>query len=256
MAEPLAHLFESAAPTAVLGRTLVAEAYHQLRADIIGGILKPNEKLRAEHLKDRYNVGAATLREALALLSAEALVVSEHQKGFRVAPTSLSDFRDITETRALMEAHALRLSIRNGDDEWEAGLSAAFHRLSRAEERLRNAEQVDDYWEECNRKFHEALNAASGSRWIRHFLAILYRQSERYRRLAFINAPADRDVHEEHVAIFEAAIARDEDLAASLIEQHVRATLAVIIAVNEQTDDQADSADNSQRGRQREISVP
>lgn len=218
------------------GRTLAVAAYHQLRADIIEGVLKPGEKLKTEHLKDRYNVGAATLREALALLTADALVISQHQRGFRVAPMSLTDFRDITETRATMEAQAMRLAIRNGDDEWEANLSAAFHRLSRAEERLATGDVPEGYWEECNRKFHEALNAGSQSRWIRHFLAILYRQSERYRHLAFANAPADRDVHQEHLEIFEAAIGRQEDLAAALIEQHVRATLDVVVAFNELND--------------------
>lgn len=235
MAESLDQLFHVSEAEFDPGRTLAVEAYHQLRADIIEGTLKPGEKLRTEHLKDRYNVGAATLREALALLTADALVVSQHQRGFRVAPMSIDDFRDITETRAMMEAQSIRLAIRHGDDEWEANLSAAFHRLSRAEEKLATGDVPESYWEECNRKFHEALNAGSQSRWIRHFLAILYRQSERYRHLAFINSP-DRDVHQEHVNIFEAAINREEDLAADLIEQHVRATLDVVIAFNEQND--------------------
>jgi GntR family transcriptional regulator, carbon starvation induced regulator len=235
MAESLDQLFHIPDAEFDPGRTLAVEAYHQLRADIIQGSLKPGEKLRTEHLKDRYNVGAATLREALALLTADALVVSQHQRGFRVAPMSIDDFRDITETRAMMEAQAMRLAIRQGDDEWEANLSAAFHRLSRAEERLATGDVDNSYWEDCNKKFHEALNAGSKSRWIRHFLSILYRQSERYRHLAFVNSP-DRDVHQEHVSIFEAAINREEELAASLIEQHVRATLDAVIAFNENND--------------------
>jgi GntR family transcriptional regulator, carbon starvation induced regulator len=232
MAESLDQLFHIPDAAFDPGRTLAMEAYHQLRADIIEGVLKPGEKLRAEHLKDRYKVGAATLREALALLTADALVVSQHQRGFRVAPMSIADFHDITETRAMMEAQAIRLAIRHGDDEWEANLSAAFHRLSRAEERLARDSAHEGYWEECNKKFHEALNAGSQSRWIRHFLAILYRQSERYRHIAFINSP-ERDVHQEHVGIFEAAIGRDEDMAAALIEQHVRITLDVVTNFNE-----------------------
>jgi GntR family transcriptional regulator, carbon starvation induced regulator len=241
MADSLDQLFHIPDAEFDPGRTLAVEAYHQLRADIIEGALKPGEKLRTEHLKDRYNVGAATLREALALLTADALVVSQHQRGFRVAPMSIADFRDITETRAMMEAQAIRLAIRHGDDEWEANLSAAFHRLSRAEERLRTGDIHEGYWEECNKKFHEALNAGSHSRWIRHFLSILYRQSERYRHLALINSP-DRDVHQEHLGIFEAAIGRDDDLAAALIEQHVRATLDVVIAFNEQSEKPLDKA--------------
>jgi len=228
MAEPLEQLFKVEETKPEAPRTLVAEAYRRLRADIVEGRLKPNEKLRTEHLKDVYQVGAATLREALALLVADTLVVSQQQRGFRVAPMSIPDFEDITETRAILEAHAVRLSIQRGDDDWEAELSGAFHRLSRAEARLRRGEIEMNEWEECNRRFHETLIGSSGSRWTRHFLAILYRQSERYRRLALLNSPPERDVHQEHEEIFEAAINRNVEEAGRLIEQHVRLTLGVV----------------------------
>ena len=211
-------------------RTLIQDVYQRLRADIIHGELKPGTRLRAEHLKTIYNASGATLREALALLVADALVISREQRGFIVAPVSIADFEDITQTRALLEAHAVRMSVRHGDDEWEATLSGAFHRLSLAEER-RDPTGTDDYWEECNKKFHEALVAGFDSRWTHHFLTMLYRQSERYRRIARFNSPPERDVHAEHVAIFEAALARDEARVGELIERHVRVTLEVVKAV-------------------------
>lgn len=229
---PLERLFEVAESAPTKHKTLVAEVYHRLRSDIIQGRLKPGARLRAEHLKLEYQVGAATLREALALLVTDALVVSIEQRGFRVAPMSIADFADITETRALMEAHAVRLSILGGDDEWEANLSAAFHRLSRAEERRDTDEENNRYWDECNKKFHEALVANCKSRWTQHFLSILYRQSERYRLLVRTNSPPDRDVHQEHVSIFEAAINREEEKAAALIDQHIRLSLDIYITVN------------------------
>ena len=55
-------------------KTLAEAAYRQLRRDIIEGVHKPGEKLRVEHLKDQYEVGAGTLREALQLLATDALV--------------------------------------------------------------------------------------------------------------------------------------------------------------------------------------
>ena len=67
----------------------------------------PGEKLRIEHMKDDYGVGGATLREALSLLISDALVVSQGQRGFRVAPVSLEDLADITETRVMLEGEAL-----------------------------------------------------------------------------------------------------------------------------------------------------
>lgn len=240
MAESLDQLFNGAQERQEAPRTLVAEAYRQLRADIVEGRLQPGEKLRTEHLKDRYQVGAATLREALALLIADALVVSQQQRGFRVAPMSVSDFEDITRTRAMLEAHAVRQAVENGDDDWEAELSAAFHRLSRAEERLRRGEIAANDWEESNRRFHEVLVAGSGSRWVKHFLTILYRQSERYRRLALLHAPPERDVHQEHQAIFDAAMAHDAARAGDLIAQHIMETLNVVIAVRAGDDDGTD----------------
>ena len=72
-------------------RTLIERAYAQLRDDIIEGRLAPGEKLRVEHLKDRYGVGAGTLREAITRVVSDALAVAEGQRGFRVAPISMAD---------------------------------------------------------------------------------------------------------------------------------------------------------------------
>ncbi|MCK9507192.1 MAG: GntR family transcriptional regulator, partial [Pigmentiphaga sp.] len=89
-------------------KTLVESAYAALRRDIIEGKLMPGLKLRVEHLKDDYGVGAGTLREALALLVSDALVLTQGQRGFRVAPISAEDFEDITRNRMLLECEALR----------------------------------------------------------------------------------------------------------------------------------------------------
>ncbi len=209
--------------------TLIESAYRRLRDDIISGVHAPGARLRVEHLKDRYGVGAGTLREALTLLVSDALVVTQGQRGFRVAPVSAADFEDITNTRALLETEALRESIAHGDVRWEGEVAAAFHLLSRAQEKLgkRTGPQLDE-WEQRNREFHEALVAACPSRWIRHFVAILYRQSERYRRLVLFKRPIARDVHAEHAAIFEATLARDARRAADLLGKHIRLTLDAV----------------------------
>lgn len=210
-------------------RTLTQAAYHQLRRDIVAGKLAPGSRLRVEHLKDDYQVGAGTLREALALLVADALVVQHGQRGFRVMAISLEDFLDITATRVLLETAALRQAIDLGDDNWEGDLASAYHRLSLAEDRLElgGADSFSE-WEERNRAFHEVLISACPSHWQHHFLDILYRQSERYRRLSISYRPIPRDVHAEHHAIFEATMARDADRACQLLTEHINATLDAI----------------------------
>lgn len=214
-------------------RTLVEFAYNRLRRDILCGQLEPGSRLRVEQLKGEYQVGSSTLREALSLLVADALVTSEGQKGFRVSPISLEDLRDVTEMRKFVETRAIREAIEHGDDEWEAGVVAAYHRLSRIEERLgeEGPEPLADEWEERNRAFHEALIAACPSKWLRHFRSILYHQSERYRRLSLIARSIPRDVHAEHKAIMEAALARDADRATRLSEDHVDRTMAAMTKI-------------------------
>jgi DNA-binding GntR family transcriptional regulator len=208
-------------------RTLVENAYLALRQDIIEGKHAPGTRLRVEHLKDDYGVGAGTLREALSLLVSDALVYSEGQRGFWVSPISPEDLEDLTRNRILLETEALRISIRNGDDEWEAGLMAAFHRLTKIEEKLNSSMPQFREWEERNRGFHEALIAACDSRWLRYLIGILYRQSERYRRFA-LGSKGDRDVHAEHREIYEASLSRDEKRACAALEIHIGATLAVM----------------------------
>jgi DNA-binding GntR family transcriptional regulator len=210
-------------------RTLVERAYLGLRHDVISGKLAPGERLRVEHLKDQYEVGAGTLREALSLLVSDALVSSEGQRGFRVAPISLADLEDLTNTRVMLETEALRQSIRRGDAQWEAALVQSYERLSQTEMDL--AESGSDLWERRNKAFHEALIAGFGSAWSKYLLSILYRHAERYRNIAWHLTAAHssgRDVHREHEDIFHAAIARQDARAALALEAHIRLTHDVV----------------------------
>jgi DNA-binding GntR family transcriptional regulator len=209
-------------------KTLTEAAYLQLRRDIIEGQHAPGTKLRVEHLKDRYGVGAGTLREALSLLVADTLVVAEGQRGFSVAPLSLADLDDLTHIRILLETEALRQSLRNGDDDWEAGLVAAFHRLTKVEERMKRTAPLLREWEDRNKGFHEALIGACGSRWVTHLLGILYRQSERYRSFAITKGTVKRDLHAEHTEIYEAALKRDEKHAVEALRNHIDMTRQTI----------------------------
>lgn len=210
-------------------RTLAERAYLSLRHDVICGKLAPGEKLRVEHLKNHYQVGASTLREALSLLVSDALVSAEGQRGFRVAPISMADLEDVTNTRVMLETEALRQSIRKGDAQWEANLRTSYQLLTQAEAQPDVLELSQ--WEARNRNFHNALIAACDSPWTKYMLSILYRHGERYRninwRLTAAHA-SERDVHEEHEAIFQAAMNKREARAALALESHIRLTHDIV----------------------------
>ncbi len=210
-------------------RSLVEAAYAIIRHDILNGELSPGSKLRFEMLRERYGYGASTLREALTRLVGDALVTSEEQRGFRVAEISLEDFADLTRARKLIEVEALRQSILFGDDAWEGALVGAFHRLSKVEEKLVGGiPELRDEFEERNRDFHYTLIAACPSRWLKHIHGILFQQSERYRRISLATRTGPRDIHAEHKAVLDAALARDVDLACRLEAEHIDKTLEML----------------------------
>jgi DNA-binding GntR family transcriptional regulator len=207
---------------AASSRTLIERSYQRLRDDIVEGRLAPGEKLRVEHLKARYDVGAGTLREAITRLVSDALVVAEGQRGFRVAPMALADLEDLTRLRLHIEIDALRQSIRRGDAAWRAQLQQAFDELSAFEQPIRP--DLRPRWEQLNARFHEALIAACDSPWTLKVLRLLGRHSERYRRFTIGLAEEGRDVHAEHRQIFEMAMSGQEARAALALEVHIRST--------------------------------
>ncbi|MFY9513803.1 MAG: GntR family transcriptional regulator [Rubrivivax sp.] len=205
-----------------LGRTLIEDAYVQLRDDVVEGRLAPGEKLRIEHLKGRYGVGSATLREAITRLASDALVISEGQRGFWVAPISVTDLDDLTRMRMHIEVDALRQSIRRADAGWRERVRDAYQQMTAVEQPVIPAQRKQ--WEALNARFHEALVSGCDSVWTLRILRVLSRQSERYRHLAIHLPNSGRDVHAEHALIFDAAMSGAEARAALALEMHIRAT--------------------------------
>lgn len=205
-------------------KTLAGAAYERLKADVTGGIFEPGQRLRIEELRKALGTGASPLREALSRLAAEGIVVSVGQRGFRVPPVSIVELRDITSTRIIVETEALRQSIEHGDDEWEVGVVASFHRLTKVETGGRPEFRE---WERCNKAFHDALLAACPSRWLLRFCGTMYDQHRRYRAIALQTTTARRDVHSEHENIKNAALARDAERACAEAESHIRRTAEI-----------------------------
>lgn len=203
-------------------RTLIEQTYAALRNDIVEGRLEPGSKLPIEHLRVQYSVSAGTLREAITRLASDALVTTEGQRGFRVAPIAIEELEDLTRLRVHVEIEALRLSIRHGGDRWRADLRQIYESISALEQPIEPAHRRQ--WEALNVRFHEALLAGYESPWTRKVLRLLSRHSERYRRYAMGLPGSVRDVHAEHTQIVELALAGHEARAALALEAHIRAT--------------------------------
>jgi DNA-binding GntR family transcriptional regulator len=214
--------------------TRADDAYQKLRIDILCGVLAPGHKLKFDVLQAELGYSASPLREALTSLTSEGLVTSEPRRGFRVAEISYKELDEITRLRCLLEPLALRESIAEGDDAWEADLLAAFHRLSKIEERVGPAPNVPDLnWAHWHKNFHDALLAACPSKKLLQIRSGLFEQSERYRFLSAYRRTKSRDKSTEHKRLMDAALERDAQKASALMEQHIKLTAANLVDVLE-----------------------
>ncbi|MGS4946532.1 GntR family transcriptional regulator [Meridianimarinicoccus sp. RP-17] len=211
------------------GETLVDTAYRGLRHDIIAGIRPPRERLRIERLKALYGIGPTPLREALQKLAQDGLVVTEGNRGFRVAPLDPAEFADLNTARTAIEKEALRLSIAHGGNDWEARVVAASYIMAKEDAALSAASgAVPDSWERANTEFHAALVAACGSRWLLRVRAGLHDHCARFRRASVYQRLGSRDLGAEHAAISRAALDRDAERVCDLVERHFALTAAIL----------------------------
>lgn len=215
-------------------RSQAERAYERLRGEILHGDLMPGERLRANDLQDRFQLGLTPIREALMRLSTEGLVAAETHRGSRVTDTSLSEFNDLMATRREIEQLCLTKAIALGDAAWEAEIVAAMHMLSRTPlPASQDDREAAALWESRHRRFHLALVSACGSDWLLRFWTTLADHSERYRKIRLLHhrqAQAEvRDVSAEHSAIMEAVLARDAGRACALLDAHLETTQTSVV---------------------------
>lgn len=209
--------------------TLSERAAACVQRDILAGLLAPGTKLGIVELAERYEIGATPLREGLSRLVSRGLIVAIGQRGFRVAPISREDLLDITRTRVLVETEALRLSMKQGDDVWEAGIMTSLHRLRRHTERLgarfsEGAEESD----QLHKDFHTALLAACGSPRLLAAHSDLYDQAYRYRRLMMRSIPDGQGFYTAHRELADLVLARDTRPALKALSTHLHSTMRYV----------------------------
>lgn len=193
----------------------------RLRADIISTDLAPGAKLALHHLARQYGVGITPLRDALGQLAGDGLVVMESQKGFRVAPVSLEDLRDVCEIRLKVELMALDLAFDRADAEWDSRMKLAHAAFIHIKARVGEDAPISAEWEEAHRELHMTLLSACASPTLLRICRQIHDRIHRYRRIALPSKSYMGGISDDHFDISEAAHARDREACKALLERHI-----------------------------------
>jgi len=200
------------------------EIISALRRRLVDGFFEHGQRLKPEDLRKEFGCSASTLRETLFRLSTEGLVESRNQRGFRVPEQSPKLQHDLTHLRILLEGEGACLSIQRGGVAWEAQLSAAHHKLSHIEKRVRseaNPDQLVPIWSDAELEFHQTLIAACDSSVLKRTHALIYHQFRQQlitsdRQFGFVPENVN-----QHQTILEAALDRDESGIKQAIHDHL-----------------------------------
>lgn len=209
--------------------TLSARAAALVERDILSGRLAPETRLGIHALSGHYGIGATPLREGMSRLVSRGLVMAVGQRGFRVASVSRQDLEDITATRTLIESQALLLSMRFGDDAWEAGIVASLHRLR--QKLMRDPDTMREgtpEFDALHKAFHRSLIAACGSARLLSLHDDLYLQAYRYRRVMMSRFEDPRLFIAEHQQLADLVLGRQAEAAVARLTKHLLSTVEVV----------------------------
>ncbi|MGC0416139.1 GntR family transcriptional regulator [Embleya sp. AB8] len=220
------------------GQQTRSEAAHdRIRADILGGRLRPGQRLKFPELSERYGVSTGAVREALLKLVARNLVDSEAHLGFRVTDVTARGLADLTDARTEIESLALSRAIDEGDLAWQARVLAAHHTFEQTP--LGDGDQPDEDWLIAHADFHTALLAGCANPRLRDLAASLREEAELYRRWS---RPTPEDArrwatdpagHAAHRDLLDAVMARDGERADTVLRRMMSATSGMTLDTDE-----------------------
>lgn len=200
-------------------RNLSDQLVEYMRNEILSGAVPVDVPIRQDDLASRLGVSKIPLREALARLEQEGLLRSQAKRGFFVRALSEEEAEEVFELRHKLEPAAVALAARKASAAEQALAMAAFEKVDEVT-RFRSEEVGAP-----NRQFHLALIRPSAQPLTTGILERLHVLSERYVRKRLESRKHIDRAAEEHKAIIEAWMARDERKVAALTRSHISITL-------------------------------
>jgi DNA-binding GntR family transcriptional regulator len=207
--------------------TLADEVYAQIKADVIEGRLRPGERLTLTPLCQRFGVSLSVVREALTRLAEQKLARATPQQGFMVTPLSSEHLRELTDARLEVEIIVLRRALAQGDLSWEARVVASHHLLANTP--TGDPDPVSPAWTGAHRDFHAAVASGCANTLLLQIRQDLYDSAELYRTWSAHASLHSRDILTEHRRIAEAVVARDEEHAVRLMQDHLTRTARLVL---------------------------
>jgi len=205
--------------TATVG---AAHAYARVRAAIVENRYPPGHRLVEQRIAEELGLSRTPVREALRMLEAEGLVVSERNRGAMVRPLSSTEVVDLYGLRIRLESYAVEVATERATEAELGELVAAADAFGD----VRRSVDVDAVegvrqLHEANRRFHDGVLTAARHHRLAAMLARTVDTPLVFQAFrTFGTAEIERSDTFHHL-IAEAMCRRDANRASALMAEHI-----------------------------------
>lgn len=200
-------------------RTLSDRVFEEVREQILRGQLRNGGPIRQDALANELGISKIPLREALARLEQEGLLINHPNRGYYVQAMSREQVDEIYALRLSIEPQAAAFASQVATADDQAHAKQAFTALDTAAHSNLPAVAVR------NREFHIALVAPGRKILTTQLVERLTVLAERYVIAHLEPAGRDARAHIEHQTLFNAWVERDKRKVERLLKEHIQGTL-------------------------------
>jgi DNA-binding GntR family transcriptional regulator len=206
-------------------RTVEQLVLEKLRGLILDGTLTPGQRLKQEDLAARLGVSKTPVQHAFKQLQVEGYVAAEPHRGVVVAPLSAEEIEEVYIMRIGLERLAARLATPLLTERTLVRLRAL-----RAQEEAATARGDVAVVLELDREFHLTLYRLAGRQSLIRRITSLREQCERYMRINLSLPGQIKESMAGHASILDACAARDSELVAYLVVEHIEQVAGRLIS--------------------------
>lgn len=198
-----------------------ADVYDQLKERLFAGELRTGQFVTQRELVQLLGATMNPVREAIRQLEAEGLIHVYAQRGIQIIEGGSKAINDAYEYRMLIELNAIRLFAQNASSERIRGVIGNVQASLDTMDRAPEDRDVRLVALERDFEFHREIVAFQGNEIIGKHYSLNGARIRLFR--SSIGEPLRRlDVAaKEHLAILDACLARDADLAARRLADHI-----------------------------------
>lgn len=198
------------------GLPLAENLYTQIQMDIIKGVLPAGKKLTEQSLCEQYKVSRTPVREALRQLEIEGLVENIPNRGSFVVGFTSQDIKDIYELRKTYEIQAVKWAIERINEDELDELGEIFEFM----EFYTKKHDIDKMLN-INSNFHQLIYSSSRNKMLRQVLSSYQMYIKYSRDISSYGKDYLETVLEEHRAIYDAFLQKNETLAVKAMLIHM-----------------------------------